>query len=271
MPPNSPAWARPTLSTTPTSGRRDRDQPGDLADRRSRPSRRRGTRCLRRCASIEIGRADLVVERAPRRDRRALGARASARSRFFVVVLPFDPVIADDAQRAERAHPAHDLGRERAERVDAVGDDELRARRGRAARSTIEQRGARLDGGRREQVSVGRPRRACAKKMAPRRRPARESVSTVPATTRLRRGIRAGERCSAPPSAAASSARSSAITPSPPRAAPRVRSLAGRVRRAARPRCRGSPGGRVRPRGSSRPRRRATTALRIAASGGLTS
>ena len=94
----------------------------------------------------------------------------------------------------------------------------------------------------------------------------RESVSTAPATTR-RRGVRAlgQEQGAAERLRDLGEGEGDHAQPASRSAA--ARQLAGRVRRPHALRCRGSPRGRVRPRGWRRPRRRATTAVRIAASG----
>ena len=76
-------------------------------------------------SSIVIGRAHLVVERGPCRDRRADALEHGAQQvlRRGLAVRSRD---ADDAEVAGRPDARHDLGRERAERVDRVGDDDLR-------------------------------------------------------------------------------------------------------------------------------------------------
>ena len=171
---------------------------------------------------------------------------------------------ADDAQPTGVAHARDDVARR-----DAPGRRPRRRRRSAAAsmsssRSTMSSAAPRSTARRANRwPSVTSP--GSAKNTEPGR----------PGASRSRR-IRDDRRSagsaatSRPPSTVASSARVRAITPSPPHAGRRA-PHPGPSTACARPGCRGSPGGRVRPRGSSRPRAPSATAVRMAASGGLTS
>ena len=211
-------------------------------------------------------RADVVVERS---GGATVGPSASriARSRFLVVVLPFEPVIAATRSRprartratTRRARPP---GPPRRPAPPAAG------RRGRACRSATTRAapastaaGANrcavgLFAGQREEDRAGldEPRVGLHRARRPRCRRETPSGST-----------------SAPPRASRDLGQTAARSRPARLAQRRARQLARRVRGAHARGCRGSPDGRVRPRGSSRPRAPARPPCWIAASGGLTS
>ena len=171
MPPNSPACARPTLSTTPTSGSRHARRAGRSRRCRSRPSRRRGTACRASSSSIVIGAPTSLLNEArgatvgPSRSR-------IARSRFFVVVLPFDPVT-PTILRSPRARTRATTSVARAPSATTASSTTICGTGRSSGVLDDQQRGAGLDGRPARRGARRRTRRAWRR----RRRPADQSAS----------------------------------------------------------------------------------------------
>ena len=267
MPPNSPAWARPTLSTTRYPAARSRPacaiSPTPLAPisttrysvSSSIPSIVIGapTWLLNEPRGATVG-ALALEDRAQQVLGRGLAVRAGDRRRPAARPRARTRATTIRARAAERDHAVRRRRAAAPASVERALDDHQRARR---PRRQPRRRGAR------------RSSRRAARRRSSRRRPGGSRSARDPATTSSRR-CPSGST-SAPSSASAISARVSAIT-SPARLAQRrARLCRGRSTACARRGCRGSPGGPGPPRGSSRPRAASDTALRIAASGGLTS
>ena len=251
IPPNSPACASPTLSTTEMSGVAIATSRAISPSWLAPISTTRYSVCSS-TRSIEIG-APTWLLNDPCGATVGPSASSTARSRFLVVVLPLEPVIAT-IRSFPAARTRSTTSRAMAARAATPSGTISCGTATSSARSaTTSAAPASTAAGANRCPSVSSPGRAKNTEPAP---TSRESVSTVPDDDRVGRPHRSG-RSRVPPSACASSARVSAITPSPPRAE-RPAPARGPSTASGRPRCRGSPGAPVLPRGWSRPRGRAT-------------
>ncbi len=251
MPPNSPAWARPTFSTMPTSGRAIRTSRA-ISPTPDAPISATRNRVSAASSSIVTGAPTSLLNEA--RAATVGPTRSStARSRFFVVVLPFDPVT-PTMRRSPAARTRATTSVASAPSASTVSATTT-CGTARSSTCSTTSRAAPCCAaiGANRWPSSNSPR--LAKNTSP-GAISRESVVTAPATT-VSAAASVPSRCSVPPTAEAISARVSAIMrPSPPRAVPASRRL-WLSTGSSRPSPRGSPRGRVRRRGSRRPRPRA--------------
>ena len=93
MPPKSPAWARPTLSTTRDVGTDDRRRAGRYRRCALAPISTTRKRVSSSTASIEIGAPTWLLNEPRGATVGPDALEQTPRSRFFVVVLPFEPVM----------------------------------------------------------------------------------------------------------------------------------------------------------------------------------
>ena len=151
MPPNSPGVREADLQHDADVGVRHPHEARDLADGRRTHLRDEELGVVGELERRDRS-ADLVVERLARRDGVALPLQDLAEQvlRRRLAVRARD---ADDPEPPVRADTTHDLGRERAERVDGVGHDDLRHRQVERVLDH-EQGGALVRGGGGEAMSV---------------------------------------------------------------------------------------------------------------------
>ena len=167
----------PTLSTTPTSRRRDRGSGRRCGPGRGRPSPAPGSRVRLGAQQHGQRQPELVVERPRRRDGRARARPSTAASRSLVVVLPDGPGDPDDGRGPDARSRSSHAWASRPSARDHVGDDDGGHVRDRPVRRAPRRRRRRPP---RPRSRARRPARPAPRRTARRARTARESTDDRP-------------------------------------------------------------------------------------------